>query len=90
MQSPYGLTVPHADDTAALVQRIESGASVRTIAAELGVTERTVRNRLRRAEIPLPSERKTAGSTSRRSSPTIGPACRCGPSHTATRSARRG
>ena len=44
-----------------LLQRIESGAGVRAIAAELDVTERTVRNRLRRAGIPLPSERKAAG-----------------------------
>ena len=55
-QTPYGL----ADDTADLLQRVESGASVRTIAADLGVTERTVRNRLRRAGIPLPSERRAA------------------------------
>ena len=53
--------MPHVDDTADLLQRIESGASVRSIAAELGVTERTVRNRLRRAGIPLPSVRRTAG-----------------------------
>ena len=52
--------MPHADDTADLLQRVESGASVRTIAAELNVTERTVRNRLRRAGIPLPSVRKAA------------------------------
>ena len=43
-----------------LLQRIESGASVRMIAAELNVTDRTVRNRLRSAGIPLPSEWKTA------------------------------
>ena len=53
--------MPHVDDTADLPQRIESGASVRTIAADLGVTERTVRNRLRRARIALPSESRAAG-----------------------------
>ena len=58
---PTVRSVPHVDDTADLAQRIESGASVRTIAAELDVTERTVRNRLRRAGIPLPSVRKAAG-----------------------------
>ena len=34
---------------------------MRAIAAELGVTDRTVRNRLRRAGNPLPSERKAVG-----------------------------
>ena len=53
--------MPHVDDTADLLQRVESGASVRTIAADSNVTERTVRNRLRRAGIPLPSERRAAG-----------------------------
>ena len=52
--------MPHFD-SADLLQRVESGAAVRDIAAELNVTERTVRNRRRRAGIPLPSERKAAG-----------------------------
>ncbi len=43
-----------------LRQRIDAGVSVRTIAAELNITERTVRNRLQRAGIPLPSEVKAA------------------------------
>jgi len=41
-----------------LRQRIDDGLSVRVIAAELGVTERTIRNHLRRLGIPLPSEVK--------------------------------
>ena len=51
----------HVGATADLARLIESGASVRAIAADLNVTERTVRNRLRRAGIPMPSERRAAG-----------------------------
>ena len=52
--------MPHPDDAADLRQRTAAGASVRTIAAELGVTERTVRNRLSRAGIPLPRAARDA------------------------------
>jgi len=52
--------VRQPDDTADLRSRVAAGASVRTIATEFRVTERTVRNRLRRAGIPLPSEVKAA------------------------------
>lgn len=52
-----------------LRERIDAGVSVRTVAAELNITERTVRNRLQRAGIPLPSEVKAARSTSTTCSP---------------------
>jgi len=65
--------VPHVADTAALLQQVEDGASVRTIAAKLGVTERTVRNRLSRAGIPLPRAARDARIDVGRSSPATGP-----------------
>lgn len=48
----------HAADY--LRRQVASGASVRQLAADLGVTERTVRNRLWRAGIPLPSTSRHA------------------------------
>src|SRR5215204_2611384 len=56
-RKPIPSHVPQPPD---LHARVDAGASVRAIAAELGVTERTVRNRLHRAGIPLPSEVKAA------------------------------
>ena len=51
----------HVDDNTADLVHASIGASVRVIAAELNVTERTSRDPAASRRHPLPSERKTAG-----------------------------
>ena len=61
-QTPYGLELCRTSTPRPICCSASSPApSVRDIAAELNVSERTVRNRLRGAGIPLPSVRKAAG-----------------------------
>jgi predicted transcriptional regulator len=44
-------------DVGEVVRRLDAGDTVKAIAAELGVTERTIRNRLHAAGLPLASDR---------------------------------